>query len=597
MNKTLTINISGIIFHIEEDAYDKLSRYLSTIKSYFSHTEGGNEIMSDIEARIAELLSEKLNTGKQVILLLDVDYALDTMGKPEDFGADNVNDKNSTNTVDEDINAEPVKKRLYRDPDNKVLGGVCSGVGHYFGFDPVWLRIALALMLVFAGSGVVIYIILWIAIPEANTTAEKLAMKGEKIDINNISKVVKEEAEQLKKRMQKYGDDLKTNGSNTDMYRTGAEKIVDFFVTVFMGIGKAIVRILGFFLILFGVLFFLGILTSAFGVSFIDNFSLSDWADMFLLEGKDFYLGLIGLFLFIAVPVLGMIYGGMKMLFKFKYSNRWMNLSASIIWLIGLVMILYVGLRTAKDFNKTAKVREKVELDSARVLNLTMREIPLNYEELNTSDPDHEGERNYRTHRGESNYAIGSHDGIKYLIGHAQLNIIRSQNNQAELVIVKEAKAADKLWANERAKNIVYKAVQKDSTLVFDNIFKVNNADKFRFQNVTAILKLPVGQIIYLDKTVENLIYDIENVSNTYDGDMIGRRWIMTESGLECLDCEGLFDHEEEGERHKEININARGIHIKSKSSKVKVDSDGVRVNSEDAKVIIDEDGIQVKTE
>ncbi|MBL7901648.1 MAG: PspC domain-containing protein [Bacteroidia bacterium] len=595
MNKTLTINISGIIFHIEEDAYDKLSRYLSTIKSYFSHTEGGNEIMSDIEARIAELLQEKLNPGKQVILLMDVDYALDTMGKPEDFGAENVNNASNA-SQEEEYSAEPIKKRLYRDPDNKVLGGVCSGVGHYFGFDPVWLRIALALLLVFAGTGVLIYIILWIAIPEATTTAEKLAMKGEKVDINNISKVVKEEAEQLKKRMEKYGNDIKS-GSNSDVYRTGAEKIVDFFVTVFMGIGKAIIKILGFFLILFGVLFFLGLITSAFGISFVSNFSIGDWADMFLMDGKDFYLGLIGLFLFIAVPVLGMIYGGMKLLFKFKYSNRWMNLSASIIWLIGLVLILYVGLRTAKDFNKTAKVREKVTLDSSKVLNLTMREIPLNYEELNTSDMDHEGERNYRTHRGESNYAIGSHGAMKYLIGHAQLNIIKSQNNQLELVIVKEAKAEDKLTANERAKNIVYKATQNDSTVVFDNLFKVNNADKFRFQNVTAILKLPVGQIIYLDKTVENLIYDIENVTNTYDGDMIERRWIMTEAGLECVDCEGLDEETDDWRDHKEININAHGVHIKSRSSKVKVDSDGVRVSSDDAKVIIDKNGIKVKAE
>jgi hypothetical protein len=183
------------------------------------------------------------------------------------------------------------------------------------------------------------------------------------------------------------------------------------------------------------------------------------------------------------------------------------------------------------------------------------------------------------------------------LIGHAQLNIIKSQNNQLELVIVKEAKAEDKLTANERAKNIVYKATQNDSTVVFDNIFKVNNADKFRFQNVTAILKLPVGQIIYLDKTVENLIYDIENVTNTYDGDMIERRWIMTEAGLECLDCEGLDEHSDGWGHNKEININAHGIHIKSKSSKVKVDSDGVRVNSDDAKVIIDKNGIKVKAE
>lgn len=590
MNKTLTINISGIIFHIEEDAYEKLSRYLATIKSYFSHTEGGNEIMSDIEARIAELLQEKLNPGKQVILLPDVDYALNTMGRPEDFGADSSSSRTNFASEDEPYE-EPVKKRLFRDPDNKVLGGVCSGVGHYFGFDPVWLRIALALLLVFAGTGVIIYIILWIAIPEANTTAEKLAMKGERVDINNISKTVKEEAEQLKKRMQKYGKEV----SNSENFRTGAEKLVDFFVTIFMGIGKAIIRILGFFLLLFGVLFFFGVFTSAFGISLVGKLAFSDWADMFLLDGSDFYLGAIGLFLFLIIPAAGMIYGGIKLLFKFNYYNRWLNISSGIVWLIGLIMILYVGVRTAKDFNKTAKVREKVELnENFNPLYLKLNEVPLNYAELNTSDMDHEGERDYQTHRGESNYAIGTHGGERYLIGHAQLNIIKSQSDKLELVIVKEAKAGNKQDANQRAGNIEYKAVQQDSVLLFDNVFKVNNADKFRFQDVTAILKLPVGQVIYLDKSVENLIYDIENTTNTYDGDMIGRRWEMTSAGLKCVDCEGL--DEDLDDKDKVININADGVHIRSRSSKVNVDSDGVRVNSEDAKVIIDKNGIRVKS-
>lgn len=591
MNKTLTINISGIIFHIEEDAYEKLSRYLATIKSYFSHTEGGNEIMSDIEARIAELLQEKLNPGKQVILLGDVDYALNTMGRPEDFGAEQSSTQSSAENENTAGGGSSIRKRLYRDPDDKVLGGVCSGIGQYFGIDPVWLRIALALLLVFAGTGFLLYLILWIAIPEAKTTAEKLAMKGEPADINNISRTVKEEAEQLKKRMQKYGEDV----NNQEKFKTGAEKFVDFFVTIFMGIGKFILRFLGGLLLVFGVLFFIGVFSSALGFTVIGNIALNDWAEMFLLEGGDFYLGAIGLFLFLIVPAVGMIFGGIKLLFKVNYYNRWMNLGAGIVWLIGLFMILYVGIRTAKDFNKTAKVREKVELKSEHpVLNLRLNEVPLNYAELNTSDPDHEGERDYRHHRGESNYAIGVHDGERYLIGHAQLNIIRSQSDEVELVIVKEAKAGSKAVANDRARNIEYHAVQQDSSIFFDNVYKVNNADKFRFQDVNVVLKLPVGQVIYLDNSVENLIYDIENVTNTYDGDMIGRRWEMTEAGLECVDCDGL--DEVEGRRDKVININAGGVHIKSRSSKVKVDSSGIRVNGKDARVIIDENGIEVKT-
>ncbi|HQQ94117.1 MAG TPA: PspC domain-containing protein [Bacteroidia bacterium] len=594
MNKTVTINISGIIFHIEEDAFEKLSRYLSTIKQYFSHLDGGAEIMSDIEARIAELLQEKLNPGKQVILMADVNYAMDTMGKPEDFGGDAMKDAMQDQPETEGQQGEPIKKRLYRDPDNKVLGGVCSGIGHYFGFDPVWLRVALALLLVFAGTGILIYIILWIAIPEASTTAEKLAMKGERIDINNISRTVKEEAEQLRKRMEKYGKDLSKSSPGSEV-RTVLEKIIDAVVTICIGIGKFLIKVLGFFLFIFGIIFFFGLFTSLFGISFINNLAFNEWVDMFLLEGKDFFLGVTGLFLFLTIPVLAMIYGGMKLLFKFSYSNRWLNLSASILWLIGLVMLLYVGMRTGQDFNKTAKVRERVEVTGGPVLSLKLNEVPLNYEELNSSDLVEEGERNYRHHRGESNYAIGAHGDMKYLIGHAQLNIIKSQSDRVELLIVKEAKGGSKQMANDRAKNILYHAAQRDSDIVFDNIFRVNNADKFRFQNVTAILKLPVGQIIYLDKSVENLIYDVENVSNTYDGDMIGRRWIMSKAGLECLDCEGLEDATRFDEDAPEVRIDKNGLNIHSGDSKIKMDSDGVKIHSKESKVIIDREGVHVR--
>jgi phage shock protein PspC (stress-responsive transcriptional regulator) len=614
MNKTVTINISGIIFHIEEDAFDKLSKYLATIKGYFSKTDGGNEIMSDIEARIAELLQGKINNSKQVILMMDVDYAMDIMGKPEDFASDapEKNTQEETNEQHETAYTEAVKKRLYRDPDNKVIGGVCSGVGHYFGFDPVWLRIALALLLVFAGTGVLIYIILWIAIPEANTTSEKLAMKGEKADINNISKIVKEEAEQLKKRMEKYGDDFKNMASNTaNAPRNAIEKIVDFMGIVLLGIGRVLLKLVGIFLIVIGVIFLLGLTTSIFGMSFMtNNLKFDEWVDLILLDGKDFYLGLTGLIIFIGIPIGLMIYGGIKIVFKIRYSNRWFNFIAGIVWLIGFILVLYVGIRTGQDFNRVAKVRENFNVAQHDTLVLKMSETPINFDEIDEEE-DREGEKVvsadnvHNKHRyGKSTYMIGNHLKEKYLLGYAQLNIIKSQSDNVELVIVKEAKGRDKNIANERAKNISYVVKQVGNEVLFDNLFRVNNADKFRVQDVTAILKLPINTVIYLDKSLENLIYDIENVTNTYDGDMINRRWIMTNSGLKCIDCDGINDESDleknitvnDEETNDEVKINVNGVNINAKDAQIKMDSNGVKINSKDAKVTIDKHGVHVKS-
>lgn len=606
MNKTVTINISGIIFHIEEDAFDKLSKYLSTIKGYFSKADGGNEIMSDIEARIAEMLQSKTSAIKQVVLMSDVDYVMDNMGKPEEFAGDATEPNTTAGNTENDnsYSGEPIKKRLYRDGDSKVVGGVCSGIAAYFDVDVVWIRIAMALLTFAFGMSLWVYLILWIAIPEAKTTAEKLAMKGEKADINNISKAVKEEAEHLKKRMEKYGSDFKNMAAdNRNAPRNAVEKIVDFLGDVLTNIGRVLLKIIGVFMVIIGIIFFLGLSSSVFGLSFMtDGSSVGEWIDLLLLDGKDFYLGILGLVMFAGIPIIMLIYGGIKILFKIKYSNRWVNLSAGIIWLIGFLMMLYISGKTLSDFNKTAKVRENFSVIQKDTLYLKMHETPVNSFELNISDEDEEGEKNYRRHsRGDNDYMIGTNKGIKYLLGHAQLNIIKSQTGKIEIVIVKEAKGGNKSTASDRAKNISYSILQTDSLIEFDNLFKVNNADKFRVQDLSIIVKLPVGKVIYLDKTLENMIYDIENVTNTYDGDMINRRWIMTDNGLKCVDCEGLIsvgDHinglDEQVDIEKDIKIDVNGVNINAEDAKIKVDSNGVRINSKKSKITIDENGIHV---
>ena len=605
MNKTVTINISGIIFHIEEEAYEKLSKYLTTIRGYFNKSEGGSEIMSDIEARIAEMLQGKTSAIKQVVLMSDVDFVMDSMGKPEEFaGESNENSSTAENTETSYQDSEPVKKRLYRDGDSKVIGGVCSGIGNYFDIDAVWLRIALLLMFFFAGTGFLLYLILWIAIPEAKTTAEKLAMKGERADINNISKAVKEEAEHLKKRMEKYGDDFKNMAADSRLApRNTIEKIVDFLGDLLTNIGRVLLKIIGVFMVIIGIIFFLGLSSSIFGLSFMtDSSNGGDWVDLLLLDGKDFYLGVLGILMFVGVPVVMMIYGGIKILFKIRYSNRWVNLTAGVIWLFGLLMLLYVGVKTGSDFNKTAKVRENFSVIQKETLFLKMHETPINSRELHESDDDEEGERNYRRHsRGDNDYMIGSNNGIKYLLGHAQLNVIKSQSGKIEIVVVKEAKGSNKSFATDRAKNISYVISQTDSLIEFDNLFKVNNADKFRVQDLSIIVKLPVGKTIYLDKSLENMIYDIENVTNTYDGDMINRRWTMTENGLRCIDCDGLIsvgDHinglDEEVDIEKDIKIDVNGVNINAKDAKIKVDSNGVKIHSKESKVTIDKNGVHI---
>ena len=204
MQKTLNINIKGTIFHLDEDAYNKLNKYLDEINNHFRNKKGREEIINDIENRLTELFQHKLNDKKQVITIEDVDEVIGTMGHPSDFDEDSEDDYT---TVPQ--NLLKGKKRLFRNVDDRMLGGVCSGLGAYFNIDTVWVRIAFLIALVFAGGSVLVYLVLWIVIPPARTVTEKLEMQGDPVTISNMEKAFKEEMNEIKDKLEDLTEQAK----------------------------------------------------------------------------------------------------------------------------------------------------------------------------------------------------------------------------------------------------------------------------------------------------------------------------------------------------------------------------------------------------
>lgn len=200
MKKTLTANINGIVFHIDEDAYYKLSRYLERIKAHFKHEHGGEEIVAGIEGRIAEMFQERKKSDQQVVNIEDVQEVISQLGEPMEISGsdDERNDRRETN----DYAEESGPKQLFRDPDNKYIGGVCSGLAAYFNIDPTWVRLLFVLLIFAAGSTILAYIILWIVIPKARTTADRLSMRGEQINISNIEKSIREDLRDIKRNLE-----------------------------------------------------------------------------------------------------------------------------------------------------------------------------------------------------------------------------------------------------------------------------------------------------------------------------------------------------------------------------------------------------------
>lgn len=191
MKKTFQVNLGNRVYSIDEDAYLRLKEYLDRIEGHFSDQREREDILSDIEGRIAELFSERLHAGRQVINLADVTDVTGIMGDPREISG-------SGEPVRQEMPRYTGSRRIYRDPDDRVFGGVCSGLAWYFGIDRVIVRLLFVLFMIF-GIGLLVYIILWIVTPEAVTTTQKLEMRGDPVNASSIGNFFNEEFESVKK--------------------------------------------------------------------------------------------------------------------------------------------------------------------------------------------------------------------------------------------------------------------------------------------------------------------------------------------------------------------------------------------------------------
>jgi phage shock protein PspC (stress-responsive transcriptional regulator) len=194
MKITVSINLGGYSFNIDEDAYAELKMYLRNLELHFAGEESTSEILSDIETRMAELFRIKITSYKQVINIEDVRQVISVLGTPEDIS-------DSDGPTSREKFSSPGYHRMYRDPDNRIIGGVCSGMGAYWNIDPLIVRIIFIALILAGGIGAMVYLILYIVLPEAKTTAQKIEMKGDPVNIHNIKEAVKKEFDSVRKKM------------------------------------------------------------------------------------------------------------------------------------------------------------------------------------------------------------------------------------------------------------------------------------------------------------------------------------------------------------------------------------------------------------
>lgn len=517
MKKTFTINISGTVFHIEEDAYEILQKYLVNLKNHFGNDDEGKEIIADIEARIAEIFNEKSTDEKKVVTLEWVNEVVEIMGTPEDF-------------VEEEGEEEPVaskakrKRSLYRDPDHRVLGGVCGGLGAYFNMDPVILRIIFAvLFLITSGAALLAYLILWIAVPKAINTAQRLEMRGQEATVKNIEKSIKEEVSEVKESYKKFKE--------SDTYSKGKKSMEgagDVVYNVFKVVLKIFVIIIGVVLLISGFFGLLGLISSmVIGQSFVDGWPLIWGPEIHIpnvlnhfVEPGTVTFGMISAGLLAGIPLLALLFIGSKLVFRYKSNNAAIVLSMLGVWFIALIALVTVSASQVGNYKSRSSITnsETISCDSCQTLYLELAEDK--YEDYIETDWEMD------------NFRVVVVDGEDVMLGQPTLDIEESSTRDFVITVKNSARGRTRENAKESSNNIIYHYVLNDSTLSFDPFFILEEDGKWRNQEVDITIKVPEGKAVYLGEELVKIIHDIENVSNTWDGDMVGEFWEMKSEGL-----------------------------------------------------------------
>jgi phage shock protein PspC (stress-responsive transcriptional regulator) len=540
MNKTVTTNIGGFIFHIDDIAYEKLSQYLNTIKGYFKQSEGRDEIIGDIEARIAEMFREKTGNTKQVVTMKDVDEVIAVMGQPEAFAGEgdaSGSYSESASSAAENETARKGRRRIFRDPDEKVLGGVCSGISSYFNIDPIILRGIFAISFFVFGSGFLLYLILWIIIPKAKTTADKLEMRGESVNVHNIEKNIREEMNDLKERLNNLSGEAKDLGRKDGKIRTGIHDVLDFIATIFRMLFKAFTKIIGFVLLVIGLGLLILVVASLLGLPGYVSVSESGAETRMALNELMYHFAgspelnswaTIGAILVICIPLLGLVFAGVKIIFNIKTRNRVFSWIMSGLWTTGVMISIFVAIKMFKDFKVTGIQKDNYTVTKPKTAEVLYLNLNNNFSDIEDQSAE------------VADWMVYSDDEESKLFRKVELDIQKSNTDSIELEVALYAKGPSRKDATGRAGRIIYSHELNDSLLTFDKYMQLEQGDKWRFQDVKMILHIPVGQTIYLNKEMKSIIYDIDNVTNTWDSDMVNRRWKMTQNGLACVDCDNL---------------------------------------------------------
>ena len=586
MKKVININFQGRILPIEEMAYENLKQYIESLRTYFDLEEGKDEIINDIECRVAELCEDRLKKGAVCITEQDIDLIITSIGRPADFEAQdgfeantNANAGSNQSQADtQNTGGQTYQKRLYRDEQNKVLGGVCAGIANYLNLHPIIIRILWILLfgisffaylllwiavpstsvkevggvrkrlfrdldkkviggvcagmskylgvkvgiirvlfllptillifnwnhfhlfqfwdfddfsnffnVTFIPGPIFVYIVLWLVLPEARTSADKLEMMGEKVDINSIKNAIQTDLEGFGKRAKTWGTSFdKKQASNTENTNTtGANNTnsgaggLDQRKGCFYYFGRTITILMKAFVYFILGIITISILAALFGVG-VATTGLLPLKKFILEDGLQSWAFIGTILFFIWVPVIGIVTAIIRKIAGFKNSNIWVRSSFIALWVLGWVCLFYFISSVGNSFSKHNQPNEK---------SISLVNPAVDYLEV-TAAP----KMKYYEQRwfNIEPFQFLNDDTVR--VRNLKIRIVQSKTDSFDIKYVTMSNGKSISEANLLAEKINFSVMQQDSSLFLDRGIAITKKDKFRNQHVIMTIAVPVGK-------------------------------------------------------------------------------------------------------
>ena len=569
MNKIMNINLGGLPLTIDEDAFNYLQNYTNGLQRVFAASEGREEIIADIEARLGELISQKLG-GRPIVSIREVEAAVAVLGRPEQLDNDPTNDDQPYTTDSQSGSYGKnytTGRRLFRDEQDAVVAGVCSGIAQYFGVsDPLWVRLGFVLMSFTFGSAAFLYAILWIVLPKARNAADRLAMRGEQINVQNIAKEVEDGFDRLASRMGDIGGEAKKKG---EQFMDGARasglggKVATGVSTGVSGLGRLIgggLRIVLFFVKMI-VWFVLGAVLVALIGAWIALVMGIIWGKPLLGYVSPFstgtsYLGLLMGFLVLAIPLFGLVSVFSRRYFRTQ-NPRW--LAPTLGGAFGLSFFGLIALAgvTASKFSQTGTATKNVDLSAVRSDTLNIQALTdLGGNDINWTFGKY---RNRWDHDQYEDNLVKLYDDHLSVLVPIDLRVKKTSGSQFELQQTVLAQGGRVNDAQLTATNVQFPIEVLDGKINVPNFINIPSGEKWRVQRIELTLFVPIGKYVRFGRIANNWLDGADYSPSNHNRHQFGepdQLYKMTDRGLTCPDCPMDGEYSRDGfEDFSEINV------------------------------------------